>query len=115
MKYPLENLADDKEFKDLVALICEQILGIGTIVFSPGKDGGKDAKFIGKANKFPSETSLWEGKIIIQAKHTERPNASCSELGFKRILKNEVIPAIKRLLSNNEIDYYLIFTNRKLS
>ncbi len=115
MKYPLENLASDEEFEDLVALICERILGMGTIIFSEGKDGGKDAKFNGKANKFPSESDPWNGKIIIQAKHTQRPNASCSDSDFKRILKNEVIPAITKLIDNDEIDYYLLFTNRKLS
>ena len=115
MKYPLENLVSDKEFEDLVALICERILGMGTIIFSVGKDGGKDAKFNGKANSFPSETAPWNGKIIIQAKHTQRPNASCSDSDFQRILKNEVIPAITKLKENKEIDYYLLFTNRKLS
>jgi len=115
MKYPLENLTDDKEFEDLVALICEKILGTETIIFSVGKDGGKDAIFNGTANKFPSETNPWKGKIIIQAKHTQRPNASCSDSDFKKILEYEVIPSIKKLKENNEIDYYLLFTNRKLS
>jgi len=115
MKYPLEDLDSDKEFEDLVALICERILGMGTNIFSVGKDGGKDGKFHGKANKFPSETNPWEGKIIIQAKHTHRPNASCSDSDFQTILKNEVIPSIKKLSDNKEIDYYLLFTNRKLS
>ncbi len=115
MKYPLENLGSDKEFEDLVALICERILGTGTIVFSVGKDGGKDGKFVGTANKFPSEVNPWTGKIIIQAKHTQRPNASCSDADFKQILKKQVIPAIKKLQEKDEIDYYLLFTNRKLS
>jgi len=115
MKYPLENLASDKEFEDLVALICERILGMGTNIFSVGKDGGKDGKFVGKANNFPSEAKPWDGKIIIQAKHTKRPNASCSDPDFQKILKNDVIPAIKKLIESNEIDYYLLFTNRKLS
>jgi len=115
MKYPLENLASNKELEDLVALICERILGMGTIVFSVGKDGGKDAKFNGTANRYPGETAPWSGKIIIQAKHTQRPNASCSDPDFQRILKNEVIPAIKKLIESNEIDFYLLFTNRKLS
>jgi hypothetical protein len=114
MNYPLEYLTD-KEFEDLVALICQRILGEGTIVFSVGKDGGKDAKFVGKANKFPSETNPWEGKIIIEAKHTQRPNASCSDSKFISIIKNQVIPKIEKLLEANEIDYYLLFTNRKLS
>ena len=100
MKYPLENLTD-KDFEDLVALICEQILGMGTVIFSVGKDGGKDGKFQGKANKFPSEVAPWDGKIIIQAKHTQRTNASCSDSAFKRILKNDVFPAVKKLSDNN--------------
>lgn len=115
MKYPLENLASDKEFENLVALICERILGMGTIVFSVGKDGGKDAKFNGKSNKFPSEANPWDGKIIIQAKHTQRPNASCSDSDFQTILKNEIVSSIKKLTNNKDIDYYLLFTNRKLS
>jgi len=114
MNYPLENLTDT-EFEKLVALICERILGMGTIVFSKGKDGGKDAKFEGKANKFPSEREPWDGKIVIQAKHTSRTNSSCSDSDFKSIIKNEVIPAINNLKNNNDIDYYLLFTNKKLS
>lgn len=114
MKYPLEYLTDTG-FEDLVALICERILGTGTIIFSTGKDGGKDAKFEGKANKYPSISKPWDGKIIIQAKHTSRKDASCSESDFQSILKKSVFPAMERLKKNNEIDYYLLFTNRKLS
>jgi len=114
MKYPLENLTDT-EFEVLVALICSEILGTGTIVFSDGKDGGRDAEFKGTANNFPSNSKPWSGKIIIQAKHTKRNNASCSESDFQSILKTSVIPAIQKLKKKNEIDYYLLFTNRKLS
>ncbi|MDO1512269.1 hypothetical protein Q2T41_06330 [Maribacter confluentis] len=114
MKYPLENLTDT-EFETLVALICSEILGTGTIVFSDGKDGGRDAEFKGTANNFPSKSKPWSGKIIIQAKHTNRNNASCSESDFQSILKTSVIPAIQKLKKKNEIDYYLLFTNRKLS
>ena len=114
MKYPLENLTDN-EFETLVALICSEILGTGTIVFSDGKDGGRDAEFKGTANNFPSKSKPWSGKIIIQAKHTNRNNASCSESDFQSILKTSVIPAIQKLKKKNEIDYYLLFTNRKLS
>ena len=114
MKYPLENLTD-LEFEDLVALICSEILGMGTVVFSKGTDFGKDAKFYGRANKFPSESKPWEGKIIIQAKHSEKVNASCSDSAFKTIIKNSVIPAINGLKEANKLDFYLLFTNRKLS
>lgn len=114
MKYPLQNL-DDTEFEDLVALICSNILGIGTVVFSKGTDFGKDAKFYGRANNFPSESKPWEGKIVIQAKHTVKVNASCSDSAFQTIIKNEIIPAINILKEADKIDFYLLFTNRKLS
>lgn len=114
MKYPLENLTDT-EFENLVALICQEILGTGTVVFSTGKDGGRDAKFYGCANNFPSKTAPWNGKIVIQAKHTQKPNSSCSDSGFQSILKKSVLPAIDQLRSDNKLEFYLLFTNRKLS
>jgi hypothetical protein len=114
MKYPLENLTDT-EFETLVALICSEILGTGTVIFTDGKEEGRDAEFNGIANNFPSKSKPWSGKIIIQAKHTQRNNASCSESDFQSILKTSVIPAIQKLKEKNKIDFYLLFTNRKLS
>ncbi|VXB79104.1 ABC-three component system protein [Maribacter litoralis] len=114
MKYPLENLTDT-EFEKLVALICSEILGTGTVVFTDGKDGGRDAKFYGRANNFPSKSEPWNGKIVIQAKHTDKVNASCSESPFQTILKKSVLPAIKKLKTDKKIEFYLLFTNRKLS
>lgn len=114
MKYPLENLTDT-EFENLIAQICSEILGTGTVIFTYGKDGGRDAEFNGIANNFPSKSKPWSGKIIIQAKHTQRNNASCSESDFQSILKTSVIPAIQKLKEKNKIDFYLLFTNRKLS
>ncbi len=114
LKYPLHNMHDE-DFEKLTALICEKILGIGTIIFSKGKDGGKDAKFTGRANSFPSETSPWEGKFIIQAKHTEKPVSRCSDSDFKLELKKKELPKLKKLKKEGKVDYYLLFTNRKLS
>ncbi|MDX5337478.1 MAG: hypothetical protein LPK25_00520 [Cyclobacteriaceae bacterium] len=113
MRYPLNELSD-AEFEGLVASICEEILGTATIIFSPGKDGGRDAKFTGKANDFPSKTSPWDGRFIIQAKHTVKVGASCSDPDFKNILSNEV-KSIKKLEEDSKLDYYLLFTNRKLT
>lgn len=112
LRYPIYNL-NDKEFEDLVVLICEKILGTGTINFSEGKDGGRDAKFTGTANKFPSDKEPWKGKFIIQAKHTTKPTASCSDSEFHTILKKE-IPKINELKKLSCVDYYLLFTNRRL-
>jgi hypothetical protein len=113
MKYPLNDLSPS-EFENVVASICEEILGTGTLIFSEGKDGGRDAKFTGKANYFPSEASSWNGRIIIQAKHTVKVGASCSDSDFSTTLKKEV-SSVKALSKDGKLDYYLIFTNRKLS
>ncbi len=113
IKFPLYNL-NDEEFEALVVLICERILGLGTIVFSVGKDAGKDAKFTGKANSFPSISAPWEGDFIIQAKHTTKPEASCSDSDFKTIIQKE-LPKIKELKEIRKLDHYLLFTNRKLA
>lgn len=113
IKYPLYNLLN-KEFENLVALICQKILGTGAIIFSDGKDGGRDAKFTGTANRFPSEQNPWNGKFIVQAKHTTKPEASCSDSDFNTTLKKE-LPKLNNLKEDDKIDYYLLFTNRKLS
>ncbi len=114
MKYPLHHMNED-DFERLVVFICYHLLGEGTIPFAQGKDGGRDGKFIGKASCIPSDVEPWEGKIIIQAKHTIKENASCSDSDFTSIIKKSVIPAIKNLKDSNDIDYYLLFTNRKLT
>lgn len=113
MNYPLYELAW-QEFESIVTSICEEVLGTGIIIFSDGTDGGRDAKFSGTANNFPSSASPWSGKFIIQAKHTTKANASCSDNDFKTILNDE-ISSIKKLQEADKLDNYLIFTNRKLT
>lgn len=103
------------DFENMIVLICNHILGTSTMPFAKGKDGGKDGKFEGTANCIPSETKPWTGKIIIQAKHTIKIDASCSDSDFNSILDKEVIPSVKKLAAINEINYYLLFTNRKLT
>ncbi len=113
IKYPLHYQNED-DFENLVTLICKKILGEGVIPFAKGRDGGKDGRFTGTANCFPSENDPWQGNIIIQVKHTEKIQASCSDSDFNKIIGDE-IDKIKILKSKSEIDYYLLFTNRKLT
>lgn len=115
MDYRLENLSED-DFESLINMLCQKVLGIGTVSFSKGKHGGRDGRFIGTANKYPSESSKWSGKFIIQAKHTTDYNGSCADNSFfgnPSSLINKEIKKIKVLKANNEIDNYLLFTNRK--
>jgi hypothetical protein len=104
----------DQEFEQLVTQLCLRLLGIGTIVFTTGRDGGRDGRFNGTAQRFPSEASPLTGKFIIQSKHTSNPSASCSDNDFKQIMKKER-PRIKILATNNELEHYLLFTNRRLA
>ena len=113
--YPLHEL-NDEEFQDMTTRICRKILGIGTTSFCPGRDKGKDAKFEGKANSFPSESRPADGSFVIQAKHTTNPVASCSDPDFygnKSSVVNKEIAKIKTLVEKEGVNYYLLFTNRK--
>lgn len=114
MDYRLE-LLDDTKFENLAVAICTKILGIGVISFAPGKDGGRDGKFTGTAISFPSTSEPWKGKFIIQSKHTSNGIASCADNDFEKLILKKEIPKIKKLKEADEIDCYLIFTNRKYS
>jgi hypothetical protein len=87
---------------------------MGTIAFSTGKDAGRDARFDGTATRFPSEASPASGKFVIQAKHTSRPGASCSDSTFKTLFKKELL-SIKKLAQAGDLELYLLFTNRDLT
>lgn len=108
----------DDDFEAMSNAICQKILGTGLISFTKGRDGGKDGRFTGKANSFPSESKPWDGKMIIQSKHTENPISKCTDGDFFTNKGSVINKEIKRLLKLKEdegLDYYLLFTNRKYS
>ncbi|MEN3930449.1 ABC-three component system protein [Microvirga sp. W0021] len=111
--YRLHELNED-EFEKLVVRICVRWLGEGVSPFAKGKDGGRDGKFHGTANSFPSETSPYSGHFVLQAKHVGAPNKSCSDSDFATLLRKEH-PKIERLKNQGICDHYLLFTNRKYS
>lgn len=107
--FPLHDLSDD-EFELLVAAVCHNILGTGTIVFAAGRDGGRDGTFSGTAAQFPSAASPLAGKFIVQAKYTRNPVASCADADFGKILIGEH-PKIIVLIKAGELEHYLVFTS----
>jgi hypothetical protein len=113
MDYQLYELPS-ADFENLVHQICLIILGVGTTKFSKGKDGGRDSRFNGTANNFPSKGSKWSGKFIIQAKGEGDAKDSCSDASFMQLLDKE-LAKIKILIKKGEIDNYLLFTSRKMS
>lgn len=119
MKYAYEDLSPE-QFENLAVCLCQRLFGISVQGFSKGPDGGRDAKFTGTAEIFPSKTSPWIGKTIIQAKHTNGQNKLFSESDFfnptgnSSVISKE-IPRIKQLRDSRQLDHYMLFANRRLA
>jgi len=119
MKYAYADLHED-QFETLIVLLCQRLLGIATKGFAKGPDGGRDAKFVGTADLYPSQNAPWTGTVIVQAKHTIGYNRSFSELDFyNKSSTNTVIgkeiPRIKKLREAGQLDHYMLFANRRLT
>jgi len=119
MKYAYEGLGPE-QFEILIVLLCQRLLGISVQGFAKGPDGGRDAKFVGTAERHPSMADPWSGTTIIQAKHTNGYNRSFSEADFfsppavNTVLGKE-IPRIKKLRAAKQLDHYMLFANRRLA
>lgn len=119
MMQSYHDLSDD-QFEQIIVSIGQHLFGVGLMGFAKGKDGGKDAKFHGTAERYPSQNSPWHGRTIIQAKHTNSINASFSDKNFFNpekgtgILCDEV-QRIKSLFENSELENYLLISNRKIT
>jgi hypothetical protein len=119
MKYAYEDLSP-KQFETLVVLIGQRLFGASMQGFADGIDGGRDAKFVGTADMFPSKSSPWSGITIAQAKHTNGYNRHFSETDFfnpksdKNVIGGEV-PRIKKLIVAGELHHYFLVANRRLA
>lgn len=110
---------DDSQFERVVVELARTQFGEGVQEFAAGPDGGRDAKFHGTAERFPSTTSPWQGITVIQAKHTNHLNSHFSERdfsgsGLSSVLSNE-IPRIRRLFEASYLNNYYLVSNRRLS
>ncbi|WP_168408023.1 ABC-three component system protein [Acinetobacter indicus] len=119
LNYRYEEIGDDN-FEKLVVQICKKLFGIGVQGFAPGKDGGRDAKFHGKAALFPSTACPWEGITVIQAKFTAGYNTSFSDPeffkeGVESCTIYKELDKIKKLFERGELQNYMLFANRKLT
>lgn len=117
MAYPFEDL-DDSDFERVVVQCMRKLFGAGVQGFAPGRDGGRDARFQGTAERFPSEASPWSGLTVGQAKHTAAVNAHYSEPAFSSTAKTSIlsqeIERLKKLKESDELDFYILFSNRRL-
>lgn len=108
------------QFEDLVVAICKKLFGVGTQSFADGPDGGRDARFHGTAELFPSSSSPWSGVTVIQSKHTSGYNTSFSDSSFFKDTNNSSIivqetTKVKKLYDSKELDNYLLISNRSLT
>ncbi|PZE69316.1 hypothetical protein DEJ27_08510 [Curtobacterium sp. MCPF17_018] len=108
------------QFEELVVLICQELLGIAVQGFADGADGGRDARFEGTAQLMPSTSSPWEGRVVIQAKHTNGLNRSFNETDFFSQQSNTSVlalelPKVKKLKDKGDLDHYMLFANRRLT
>lgn len=119
MKYAYEDLSEG-QFEGLVVLLCRHLLGMGVQGFAKGVDGGRDAKFVGVAERLPSNAAPWNGTVIVQAKHTIGYNRSFSEGDFfspksANTVMGKEMPRIKKLRDGKQLDHYMLFANRRLT
>lgn len=110
---PLYDLGHE-EFQTLVFRICKHILGATTELPSEGRDDGIDAYYVG----IPEKIKDWRGKVVVQAKHTGNQNASMADSDFvsyngKSGTINKEVLKIKKLVDDNLLDYYILFSNRR--
>jgi hypothetical protein len=119
LRYAYEDLSED-QYEHLVVVVCTFLFGPSVQPFAKGKDGGRDARFDGSAERHPSSASPWVGKSVIQAKHTNGINMHFSDADFfsttaaKSVVTDE-IENIKVLKAANELEHYMLFSNRKLT
>lgn len=119
MKYAYHDLTPG-QFEDVVIAICQFLFGAGVQGFADGVDGGRDARFVGTAEAYPSAASPWSGITIVQAKHTNGYNKTFSDADLyskdnaDAILRKE-LPRIKALRASQDLDHYILFSNRRLT
>lgn len=107
------------QFESLVIHICYELFGMGAETFADGPDGGRDSRFEGLAQCYPSTSRGWDGLTVIQAKHTINYNSKFSDSDFFSTRSETATitveaKKIKKLIENDGINNYIIFSNRKL-
>ena len=117
MGYAYEDLGDG-QFEDVVIQVMRKLFGAGVQGFATGPDRGRDARFHGTAERFPSITDPWAGITVGQAKHTNDTNRHFSDSSFSgdadsSVLSKEIV-RLKKLVAADELTNYILFSNRRL-
>lgn len=117
MTYPYQDLAES-QFEALVVQAAKLKLGKGVQGFASGVDGGRDARFEGLTDGFPSHARAWDGITIVQAKHS-MAGGYFSDPDFSGPAESSILtkelPRARRLREAGMLNNYLLYSNRYLT
>jgi hypothetical protein len=111
--YRLNDLGD-ADFESMVQALLKRVIGPGTTTFGPGRDGAREATFIGKA-AYPSTEESWTGQWIFQVKYHNTDLVGVARARSKLIqdARDELDKLVKRYKLS--FDNYILITNVPLS
>lgn len=108
--YNLSGLST-RSFEKLIQSIAGKVIGLGTVTFGDGPDGGREATFEGRMD-YPSTADPWEGYCVIQAKFLQRPRDPGSDGRWAlEQLEGELKAFADPKKRRRRPDYYIFATN----
>jgi hypothetical protein len=108
--YNLSGLST-RSFEKLIQSIAGKVIGLGTVTFGDGPDGGREATFEGRMD-YPSTADPWEGYCVIQAKFLQRPRDPGSDGRWAlEQLEGELKTFADPKKRRRRPDYYIFATN----
>ena len=104
-KYKFHLITSD-DFENLAAIVLEDKYKRPFHVYKRGRDGGIDAEA-------SNIGFLTNEKIIVQVKHTSNESGTLTESTRKSVFEKEK-PKVEKLVKDNKLETYVIFTNYPL-
>ena len=104
-KYKFHLITSD-DFENLAAIVLEDKYKRPFHVYKGGRDGGIDAEA-------SNIGFLTNEKIIVQVKHTSNESGTLTESTRKSVFEKEK-PKVEKLVKDNKLETYVIFTNYPL-
>lgn len=117
MSYDLSKLGQEN-FERLAQALVQKLISPSAKIYGRGRDGGRDAVFIGKATydrQYPTSLDPWDGHWIFQAKF-HNTNLRGHDDARSELL-SEIEPELDTVVNKNNLqcDNYIIITNVSLT
>ena len=111
-KYKFHSIGS-REFEKLTVDVLKDIYKVPFSTFKEGRDGGRDAVAQRVNIDLGGGNVLMNQNVIVQVKHTTNESAKLTDGTRKSIFQKEE-SKVKKLIAENKLDIYIIFTNYKL-